>query len=93
MGIVLKLQTSFHFHITQQCAKNLKVNMHGKFDRTRSKFQRFIQQICVSIYLQLKIPQSSHAWGIYYAMKSNNFLMLIIDLNNVYEFNILKYIL
>jgi len=29
----------------------------------------------------------------YYAMKSKNFLMSIIDLNNIYEFNILKYIL
>jgi hypothetical protein len=41
MGIVLKLQTSCHFHITQQRAKKPKVNMHEKFDRTRSKFQRF----------------------------------------------------
>ncbi len=29
----------------------------------------------------------------YYVMKSNNFLMLIIDFNNIHEFNILKYIL
>jgi hypothetical protein len=93
MGIVLKLQKSFHFHITQQCAKNPNINMHEKFDRTRSKFQGFIQQICSFIYLQLKIPQSNHAWGIYYAMKSKNFLMLIIDLNNVHEFSILRYIL
>lgn len=88
MGIVWKLQTSFHFHITQQMC-----NMHKKFDRTRSKCQGFIQQICIFIYLQLEITQSSHAWGISYAMKSKNFFMLIIDLNNVHEFNILRYIL
>jgi hypothetical protein len=29
----------------------------------------------------------------YYAMKSKNFFMLIIDLNNIDEFNMLKYIL
>jgi hypothetical protein len=29
----------------------------------------------------------------YYAMKSKNFLVLMIDLNNIYEFNILRYIL
>jgi hypothetical protein len=68
-------------------------NMHKKFDRTRSNFQGFIQQICIFFYLQLKITQSSYAWGIYYAMKSKNFLMLVIDLNNVHEFNILRYIL
>lgn len=93
MGIVLKVQTSFHFHITQQCAKNPKLNMHEEFDRTRSKFHAFIQQICILKPLQLKIPQSSHAWGLYYAMKSKNFLMLIIDLNTIHEFNILRYIL
>jgi hypothetical protein len=29
----------------------------------------------------------------YYAMKSKKNLMFIIDLNNIYEFNILKYTL
>jgi hypothetical protein len=67
IGIVLEAQTSFHFHNTRQCAKNPKVNMHEEFDRMRSKFHGFIQQICVLIYLQLKIPQSNHALGIYYA--------------------------
>jgi hypothetical protein len=29
----------------------------------------------------------------YYAMKSKNFLVLIIDVNNIHEFNIFKYVL
>jgi hypothetical protein len=52
-------------------------------------------QIFSSIYISKNVLKCilKHVAFQYYAMKSKNFLMLIIELNNIHEFNILRYTL